>query len=393
MNIRNRYAIGLTALALLVALQGIAQELTERKPARILPASAANILLQESRDALERPEEIIDRMGLQNGDIVADIGCGPGYYSLRLARRVAPHGVVFAVDIQQGMLDQLDERMDEAGVQNIYPVLGTETDPRLPMGKVDWVLLVDAYHEFSQPELMLEAIRASLAPGGRVALLEYRAEETQNAEVMPDFIPRDHKMTVEEVMSEWAPAGFELVERLEFLPAQHYFIFKQAGDSTNRSWTDTCPIVSLEVEGVASPATFGNRVYFAGQPTAEYLDKLASSGVKTVINLRTEQEMAGLDFDEKAAVEAAGMEYVHVPMGREPLSNDAMNSIFDALDRSGESSTLLHCASSNRVGAVWALYRAKRHGLDEEAAVSEGKKAGMRSPQLETTARELIQNK
>lgn len=195
----------------------------------MLQAENAHILLMPMRDELERPEEILDRMELEDGDLVADLGAGVGYYTLRLARRVAPSGVVFAVDVQQGMLDQLEQRAADQGVRGIYPVLGKHDDPILPAGKIDWILLVDVYHEIQEPAAMLEKIKQALAPGGRVALLEYRAEQEDG--VMPAFIPREHKMTIEEVLSEWLPAGFELVERLEFLPAQHYFIFKVAGGS------------------------------------------------------------------------------------------------------------------------------------------------------------------
>ncbi len=197
----------------------------KRKPARPLPAERAAILLSEFREKYERPEEIIDRMNLKDGDLVADLGAGLGYYSLRLARRVGPRGAVFAVDIQQGMLDQLQGRMKEANMRNIYPVLGDVADPKLPPGKMDWILLVDAYHEFAQPELMLEKIREALAPDGRVAMIEYRAE--QDPKEFPLQIPRDHKMSAIEVLSEWLPAGFELVEYHSFLPLQHYFVFRK----------------------------------------------------------------------------------------------------------------------------------------------------------------------
>lgn len=195
-----------------------------RAPAGILPADRAGILLMETRAELERPEEILDRMGLEDGDLVADLGCGNGYYSLRLARRVGPRGVVFAVDIQEGMLAQLRTRAAEAGITNIHPVLGTATDPMLPDHAMDWILMVDVYHELSDPAPMLERIRTALATGGRVALLEYRAE--QDPGTMPAFIPRSHKMTVHEVVREWIPAGFRLVGFHEFLPAQHYFVFE-----------------------------------------------------------------------------------------------------------------------------------------------------------------------
>lgn len=198
----------------------------ERKPARPLPAERADILLTEGREKFERPDEIVARMKLRDGDLVADIGAGLGYYSLRLARQVGPHGAVFAVDIQQGMLDRLSARMKEAGIGNIYPILGAEDDPMLPPGKIDWVMLVDTYHEFSRPGVMLEKILKCLAPGGRVALVEYRAEKMP--EDFPIKLPRDHQMSAIDVLREWLAAGFELIEYHDFLPAQHFFIFRKA---------------------------------------------------------------------------------------------------------------------------------------------------------------------
>lgn len=227
--------IFLLSLCLLANIQvypppAFAQEetTTSRTPARPLPAEMSGILFREDREQLERPEQILDWMELEDGDIVADIGSGPGYYSLRVAARVAPHGHVFAVDIQEGMLEQLRQRMTEHDVNNVYPILGELADPLLPPGKIDWVLLVDAYHEFGDPESMLAKIRECLAPDGRVALVEYRAEENWpgTPEIVKTMIPRDHKMTIDEVLTEWLPAGFELIALHEDLPGQHVFIFE-----------------------------------------------------------------------------------------------------------------------------------------------------------------------
>ncbi len=195
----------------------------KRKPATPLPAALSHLLLSEKRDEIERADLALDALELEDGDIVADIGAGVGYYSLRIAKRVAPRGRVLAVDIQQGMLDKLMIRMKSEAVDRIVPILGKEDDPMLPAGLVDWVLLVDAYHEFSQPEVMLRRIRDCLSPEGRVALLEYRGEE-ELATVK--WIPRDHRMSISEVMEEWTAGGFDLVKRHDFLPAQHFFIFK-----------------------------------------------------------------------------------------------------------------------------------------------------------------------
>jgi len=310
---------------------------------------------------------------------VADIGCGNGFYSLRVAERIGPHGTVFAVDVQQGMLDQLQVRMADAGARNIYPILGEFTDPNLPPGKMDWVLLVDAYHEFADPQAMLAKIKASLAPDGKVALLEYRAEQEDLG--APIKIPRDHKMTKDEVMREWVPAGFELVDQPTFLPAQHLFIFEASR------------ISPLTIGATPKVSTYNNKVFFAGQPAKADLKTFAEMGIKTVINLRTPPEVQGLEFDEKATVETAGMTYINVPMGRQLLPKSELEELFATIDTARESGpVLIHCASSNRVGAVWGAYRGLKQGLSADDAIAEAKAAGMLAPAFETTIRELLNN-
>lgn len=383
MLIKSKTLLRIVVLGTLlaVATPGIAQE---RKPAQMLKPEQAGILLMETRHALEEPLKTLNFMGLKDGDIVADIGCGNGWYSLQVAERIAPHGAVFSVDVQQGMLDQLITRKDEAKIRNIYPILGEFEDPTLPPGKVDWILLVDAYHEFSNPQAMLAKMKESLAPGGRVMLLEYRAE--QDPATIPFPIPRDHKMTIDEVMSEWVPAGFELVTLAEFLPAQHSFVFKVAGDEARRA------IRPLEITDTANVSTYDNKAYFSGQPSEAAFAEFAALGVKTVINIRTEPELASVGFDEAKVVEAAGMKYVHIPMGRALPGKDELKQMMDALDLQDDAPVLLHCASSNRVGAVWSYYVATRGGLSADSAVVEGKAAGMRAEALETSVRQALGN-
>lgn len=176
------------------------------------------------RVVAERPEEVLDAMGLEPGDIVADIGVGSGYFARRIARRVGPEGKVYGVDIQPEMLDILRERARDEGIDNIELVLGEPNDPKLPAGTIDWMILVDVYHEISEPRAMLARMREALAPDGRVALLEYRLEDSTG-----DHIYADHRMSIRQVLGEWKPAGFELVELYEFLPSQHMFVFRGTG--------------------------------------------------------------------------------------------------------------------------------------------------------------------
>ena len=200
--------------------------LTSRMVARTMPARMYELLEREGREDTALPEQVLNRMDLEDGFVVADLGAGSGFFTRRLARRLRPNGKVLAVDIQQEMLDVLMADARELSLDNIEPVLSDTTDPRLPKGGVDWVLMVDVYHEFSDPEIMLEKIKESLRPRtGRVALIEYRAEPALD---LVERIPRDHKMSFEEVMTEWLAAGFELDVLYGFLPQQHFFVFKVA---------------------------------------------------------------------------------------------------------------------------------------------------------------------
>ena len=194
-----------------------------RRPAAVISPAGADWLERASREREDRPDIVIAAMNLKNGDVVADVGAATGFFSRRLARAVAPDGVVLANDIQPAMLDMLKANAAREKISNIVPILGTETDPKLPKGSVDWILLVDVYHEFQEPGPMLQKMRDALKPGGRVALVEYRAEGTSAS-----HIRTEHRMSKEQVLREWTPAGFELERTIDDLPSQHLFIFRRA---------------------------------------------------------------------------------------------------------------------------------------------------------------------
>ena len=193
-----------------------------RKIAQVMGAAGADWLTREDREKFEQPEKVLDALNIEPGMTVADVGAGNGYFTLRLARRVKNTGRVFAVDIQQGMLDLLENNKKREGLKNIQLVLSTPTDPRLPPTTVDLALLVDVYHEFQRPEEMVAGIRAALKPDGVLVLVEYRGEDP----AVP--IKPEHKMTVGQVLEEIEPMGFRLRKKLDFLPWQHIFIFEKA---------------------------------------------------------------------------------------------------------------------------------------------------------------------
>jgi len=165
---------------------------------------------------------LLEALALRKGQKVCDLGCGNGFYTLEIARLVGPEGLVYAVDIQPEMLRMLAERAADEGLANIRPILGTVIDPRLPEREVDLVVCVDVYHEFSHPGLMLERIRESLAPGGRLVLAEFRGEDA----AVP--IKPLHKMTKAQVRAELEPAGFRLEREFDRLPWQHLLFFGSA---------------------------------------------------------------------------------------------------------------------------------------------------------------------
>lgn len=176
-------------------------------------------LIRPNRDDEENVSDSYQQLKLAPGMVVCDMGCGNGYWSLPMARDVAPDGRVLAVDIQPEMLIKLRQRAAKQGIDNIEPILGQVDDPQLPVGEVDLVLMVDVYHEFSHPESMLWGIRRALKPDGVVALLEYR-EEDPSVPIKPL-----HKMSKVQIMKEYTANGFKLVREYNQLPWQHLMFF------------------------------------------------------------------------------------------------------------------------------------------------------------------------
>ena len=190
-----------------------------REIAQTMHYTGAPWLVRESRQREEDCRMLLDALKITPGQTVCDLGCGNGFYTVELARRVGPTGAVYAVDIQPEMLHMLAERAAAERLPNIRPVLGTPIDPRLPAGKVDVVLCVDVYHEFSHPEAMLARIRESLAEGGQLVLAEFRGEDP----AVP--IKPLHKMTKAQIRAELEPAGFAVVREFDRLPWQHLMFF------------------------------------------------------------------------------------------------------------------------------------------------------------------------
>jgi SAM-dependent methyltransferase len=199
---------------------GIGKTYFGREIAHFMSHQGIGWLERDSREAEERTSALIDALELEPGMCVADVGAGSGRLTLPMARRVAP-GIAYGTDIQPEMLRFLEARARGEGVSNLKGILGDTFDVMLPEGTVDLVLLVDAYHEFEFPWEMTRSIVRALKPGGRVALVEFRAEDPG----VP--IKALHKMTEAQARRELEAAGLRWVSTDARLPWQHLLWFEK----------------------------------------------------------------------------------------------------------------------------------------------------------------------
>ncbi len=191
-----------------------------REIAHVMGHQAINWLERGERETEEAPSKAVKGLELKPDAVVADIGSGSGYYTFRIASLV-PEGMVIGVDIQQQMVDFLGRKAANTGVQNVKSHLGKIDSVELPPESVDAFIMVDAYHEFSHPCEMMQSVVYALKPGGRVYLLEYRAED-------PDVpIKTLHKMTEAQSIAEMEAVGLHHVRTESFLPWQHFIVFEK----------------------------------------------------------------------------------------------------------------------------------------------------------------------
>ncbi|HBE69881.1 MAG TPA: class I SAM-dependent methyltransferase [Planctomycetaceae bacterium] len=195
-----------------------------RTIAQTMSHRGAGWLIRDSRDQEERPREALRALQLKPGMTVCDMGCGNGFWTLLMSEKVGDDGKVLAVDIQPEMLSLLRARCKEAKVTNVKPVLGGLADPHLDDESVDLLLMVDVYHEFSYPKIMLQNIRKALKDDGVIALLEYRAEDPR-VPILPL-----HKMSRKQILREYEANGYKLVRQYTKLPWQHLMFFGKDPD-------------------------------------------------------------------------------------------------------------------------------------------------------------------
>jgi len=214
-----RWAVWLLLTAAVAAQAPGVHPVSGRRFAPVMGYQGADWLERTERDDEEAPDVALGVLKIAKGATVADIGAGSGFITERLAVRVGPGGKVLANDVQPQMLELLARRLARKKIGNVTLVQGTIDDPKLAPESVDLALMVDVYHEFSQPQAMLRHLREALKPGGRLVLLEYRKEDPS----IP--IRPEHKMSVAEAKLEVEAEGFTLSKVDESLPRQHILIF------------------------------------------------------------------------------------------------------------------------------------------------------------------------
>lgn len=212
-------------------INGIGKFYMGREIAHVMGYQGAIWLERPEREMEEAPSKLVKELKLQPGQVVADIGAGSGMLSVMMAKEVGENGKVYAVDVQQEMLDLLDKRLTALGVKNVEGVLGKDKSPRLEEESIDLAIMVDVYHEFAFPYEMMTEIAKSLKPGGRVVFVEYRKED-------PDVpIKLVHKMTEAQVKKEIDQPEFHLKwkETIETLPRQHVIIFEKQSEEAGKA--------------------------------------------------------------------------------------------------------------------------------------------------------------
>lgn len=193
-----------------------------RHIAQVMGHEGATWLERPEREREEKTELLVDLLKFRPGEVVADIGAGTGYVSLKIAKRVGTNGLVYATDIQQEMIDLFDKKMKAAGIANVKGLLGAIDDAKLPPAGVDSIIMVDVYHEFDHPWEMTRSMIAGLKPGGRIIFVEFRAEDPK----VP--IKQVHKMSEAQVKKEMAiHPELEHAETISALPWQHVIVFRK----------------------------------------------------------------------------------------------------------------------------------------------------------------------
>ena len=213
--------VGAAAVATTFAQAGQRHPVSGRVIAQVMGYEGAAWLERPEREREEAPSKAIAALDIRPGQVVADVGAGSGYYTVRLAERVGASGKVFATDIQPEMLKLLQQRVARDRLTQVEVLQAAETDPRLPENRLDLILMVDVYHELARPQEMLRQLRTALKPDGRLVLIEFRKESA--------WVPirEEHKMSAKEARMELEAEGYRFDRVIDVLPWQHILVFRR----------------------------------------------------------------------------------------------------------------------------------------------------------------------
>lgn len=220
---KSKTAIGASAIALAAWIPTmVAQAPKDQHEMHGLHKDTAayiKALEDPKRDAYQKPHEVMTALALKPGEVIADIGAGSGYFTFRVAQHVGPTGRVFAVDINQEMLDHIKQRMRDLKVSNVSPILGRANDPLLPE-PVDRFLIVDVWHHIEDQPGFLAVMKKHLKPGGQVVMIDFHKRD------LPVGPPAAMKIAREDLLKQMLANGFELAAEHTFLPYQYFLVFK-----------------------------------------------------------------------------------------------------------------------------------------------------------------------
>jgi SAM-dependent methyltransferase len=220
---RRACSLGALALACVVVLAPAgAGAQTRPRHGKLFAPQDLGLLEGPDRDLWQLPDQIMDTLGIAERSVVADIGAGGGWFTIRLARRVGANGIVYAEDIQPQMLEATMRRVAREGLRNVRRVLGTAEDPSLPAGTLDAVLIVDTYHELDNPDALLRNIAKALKPQGKVGVVDFKRDGLGPGPALEDRVDPD------QIVRDAEAAGLRLLRRETFLPYQFLLVFSPA---------------------------------------------------------------------------------------------------------------------------------------------------------------------
>jgi len=210
----SSFAIAAAVASILLSVDRISAQ-----HSRLFPPTELGMLEGPDRESYQRPDQIMDALSIADGSVVADVGAGGGWFTVRLARRVGPNGIVYAQDIQSQMIQAIEGRVRGEGLHNVRMVLGTPLDPRLPASSLDAVLVVDTYHEMEQPITLLRNLAKALKPAGLIGIVDFKKDGFGPGPPMED------RIDPERVIHDAQSAGLQLRRREGFLRYQYLLIF------------------------------------------------------------------------------------------------------------------------------------------------------------------------